>query len=163
MRLRQIVPVFALALLGIGAACDTAEEEAIETEPIETAPVTMTGDEMEPMMMGGTAELDNTINALQGDLTAIPMSNATGMIQDWQTRLQAANNPALNPIAENLGELQEELQESPIDGDDVGELLMELGQQTMDAASAADPGMTNQLQQLGNLLMQAGQRLTGGM
>ncbi len=149
----------ALAIvLALGlTACATETEEAEVAEPqTETA---------EPGAMdtpGGEVTVDETISALQGDITSLAPNMAISNIEGWQQRLQNADFDGASEIESGLGDLMDALQQQPIDGQRVGELLSQLGNQTTQAAAQAEAGASEQLNQLGNILTTAGQQLTGG-
>jgi len=107
-----------------------------------------------------TAKLDETIAAAEGGLTNLPANAAVSNIEGWENRLRAAGDPALNPIADDLAQLRQELQRTPVDGAAVGRLLTRLGEQTSAAAAGADPAVSQRLNRLGNLLSQAGNQLS---
>ncbi len=101
-----------------------------------------------------------TISTLQGDLTAIPVDAAVSNIEGWQSQLEGSDDPIVQGIATNLGELSTALQADSVDGAQVGGLLTSLGTDTVSAAEGAG---STELTDLGNLLLQAGTSLTGGM
>lgn len=104
--------------------------------------------------------VSETISALQGDLTAIPADAAIANIEGWQAELEGSDDVIVQGIAANLGELSDALQADTIDGAAVGGLLTSLGTDTVSAAEGAG---STELTDLGNLLLQAGTSLSGGM
>ena len=108
--------------------------------------------------------VEGTISALQGGLTSIPADAAVANIQGWQTQLQGSNDPVVQGIATQLGELSTALQADTLDSAKVADLLSGLGTDTVSASeSATDAQLKAQLINLGNLLLSAGSSLTGGM
>ena len=101
--------------------------------------------------------VDETIAALQGGLTSIPVDAAVANIEGWETQLSGSDNPALQNIGSQLGELSTALQADTIDSNAVGQLLCNIGDET--TAVAGDDA---QLAELGNLLTQAGVSVMGG-
>ncbi|MDX1531619.1 MAG: hypothetical protein R3362_08845 [Rhodothermales bacterium] len=157
LRIRPLL----FALVGVLAFSLAACGEETDVEPDEDDLVVAEPEIDEPMEPAAPAvDVQGTINALQGGLTAVPMQAALDNINGWIARLDGAEFDGAEEIADNLEELREELMESEIDGDDVGGLLVELGEQTTAAAVAAGSA---ELGQLGGLLTNAGQGLTGGM
>lgn len=98
-----------------------------------------------------TADLNATIAALQGDLTAIPLSDAIALIDSWQQQLQG------NDIAEDLGELKQAIQSG--DTATIAEILSDLGEDTSEAAADTTGDVAVKVEQLGELLSQAGAAL----
>lgn len=114
------------------------------------------------MTQGSSApDLDTTVSALQSGVTNIPPEAAVTNIDGWAQRLQAANDPSLTSIADNLQQLSGMLSSGNLDGQAIGQLLTQLGSQTTSAAAQADSSSQSQLQDLGRLLSQAGGQLGG--
>ena len=157
-RANHRLPLFALAfaalLLGVSACAPEAETELEDEELVEDPML-----ETEPMV--GEADLSSTIQALQGDVTAMNPETAISNIESWEEQLEASGDETLQSIASGLGDLRNQLAQEPVDGAVVGETLSRLGQQTTQAAATAEVGVQEQLQQLGSLLSDAGARLTG--
>ena len=104
-----------------------------------------------------TPTVDETIAALEGGVTSIPLDAALANIEGWQATLEASDDTAVQALGAQLGELATALQAETIDAAEVSGLLTSLGEGTV-AAAAGDA----QLESLGNLLMQAGSSLMGG-
>ncbi len=104
--------------------------------------------------MTQTVDLDSTIAALQSGITSLPPEAAIGTIESWQSQLQGTE------IAEALGELKMALDGSGKGGSSLGEILSDLGTQTTSAAGTVTGESMSKLQQLGQLLSQAGTSLT---
>ncbi len=102
--------------------------------------------------------VDETISALKGGLTAIPLDAAIANIEDWQAQLGGSSDAAVQDISSQLGELKTALQADTIDGTEVGGLLVRLGKGTT-AAAGGDSGLT----ELGSVLTQAGNGLLGNI
>jgi hypothetical protein len=175
MRIQQTVWVLAggLALAACGGGGDAPEgmagaDSMAATVPMatpavaESASTTVMGPASTAAPAGdGMAELDATIAAAEGGLTTLAPSAAVSNIEGWQTRLRAANNPALTGIADDLEQLKGELQKGTVDGQAIGRLLTEVGEKTTSAAAAAQPGAGEKVSRLGTLLTQAGRQLSG--
>lgn len=105
--------------------------------------------------------VEETISALEGGITNIPLDAALANIEGWQTTLEASDDTAVQALGAQLGALATALQAESIDGQEVGDLLTSLGGGTLDVA-----GGDAQLESLGNLLTDVGGSLTsesGGM
>ena len=103
--------------------------------------------------MTQTVDLDSTIAALQSGLTSVPPEAAVSVIESWQSQLEGTE------IAETLGELKTALSGGS-GSTSIGEILSDLGAQTAAAASTTSGEPMSKLQQLGQLLSQAGSSLT---
>jgi hypothetical protein len=100
------------------------------------------------------ADLDTTIAALQQGLTAIPADQAIAVIDSWQQQLQG------HDLAEDLGELKQALTTGRTSkGMSLAEILTDIGEDTKGTASQASGDVATKIQQLGDLLMQAGKSL----
>ena len=121
--------------------------------PNATAPVS------DPVTL---AEIDTVIITASRRITDIPPNIAIPLIQRLEDRLDATNVEPLDQIATQLEELREELAESPIDGNRVGRILVDLGNRTSDVAGNPQiaGAAAGRLTRLGELLTQAGQQLT---
>lgn len=108
----------------------------------------------------GADLLAGTTHALQGGLTALPLSTAHTTIDTWQEMLQQSGFPELQDIDRELGTLQSLLSNTTgIDGQAVGRSLDMLGTQTLQAAAHATPDAQAALRTLGDLLLQHGAKL----
>jgi len=103
---------------------------------------------------GQAADLDSTISALQGGLTSLPPEAAVSNIESWQQQLQGTE------LATALEQLKGALTSGSADGQSIGQLLAQLGAQTSSSASDASGDAASKLQQLGQLLTQAGSSLS---
>lgn len=107
-----------------------------------------------------TSDLDATIDALHGGIMAISPSAAVSTIDGWQAQLQSANQPELQAIANDLGELKRQLTSGDLNGRAIGQLLTRLAERTSAAAGSADGAKQGKLQQLAQLLSKAGRSLS---
>ncbi len=103
--------------------------------------------------MTQTADLDSTIAALKSGITSLPAEAAIGAIESWQSQLQGTE------IAETLGQLKMALEGGGTGSSSISGLLSDLGSQTTTAAGTVTGDETSKLQQLGQLLAQAGSSL----
>ena len=104
----------------------------------------------------GSPTVEETISALEGGVTNLPREAALANIEGWQTTLEGSDDPAVQVLGTQLGELATALQADTIDPTEVGTLLSSLGKGTSQLA-----GGDAQLASLGDLLTQAGGSLTG--
>ena len=109
------------------------------------------------MTTSSTTELDQTISALQGGLTSVPPATAVSVIDSFEQQLQSLGK---SEIASNLSSLKQLLTSGSATGADIAQALTQLGSQTKGAASGADAALSSKLQQLGELLTEAGKSLS---
>lgn len=177
-------PIGFLLLLAL-AACGGREETATTDEAVGGAGTTGTATTTDPMtgttagttgttgttaggdvsLEGTTLEgdLDQVINN-QGSLTEIAPSVAVPLIGRIQQRLAATDNGDLKDIAEQLGELRQQLQGTNTEGKQIGETLNELADKVAKFANSEDPaaeGARPRLARLSGALSTAGKRLAG--
>ena len=111
------------------------------------------------MSTSSSTELDSAIATLQeGLLTSVPPTKALSLIDSFQ---QQAQNLGNSEIGNNLSALKQLLTSGSATGSDIGQVLVQLGSQTTSTASGADASISSQLQQLGQLLNEAGNSLLG--
>lgn len=108
------------------------------------------------MSTSSSTELDDAIATLQEELTFVPPTKALSLIDSFQ---QQAQNLGNSEIGNNLSALKELLTSGSATGSDIGQVLVQLGSQTTSTASGADASISSQLQQLGQLLNEAGNSL----
>jgi septal ring factor EnvC (AmiA/AmiB activator) len=101
-------------------------------------------------------ELDELIETLNGDLSAVEPEAALDIVEQWHGLLNKAKEPELKEIASSLKQLQKLLKSGKAEAHEIGEVLEQLGEQTSDCASAADKGAKNTLQKLGKQLTKVG-------
>ncbi|MGG6264626.1 hypothetical protein ACQ4M3_15220 [Leptolyngbya sp. AN03gr2] len=98
-----------------------------------------------------TIDVDTTIAALQQGLTSIPVEQAIAVIESWQQQLQGTD------LAEDLGDLKAALQQG--DASMISQIMIDLGEDTSEAAADATGDVAVKVEQLGELLSQAGESL----
>lgn len=105
-----------------------------------------------------SSQLDATIGALNGDLTAVALDQAQSVIDQWRQALSGSNSADLKGIADSLGDLQTCLGAENLSGREIGQTLLQLGQQTgaLSHSAEVDPDTTTKLQQLSQALSRAG-------
>ena len=101
-------------------------------------------------------DLQATISALQGGLTALPAQAAVENIDGWREALAGSANPLAREVNTDLGALRSELTSGSIDGDQVSRLLIRLGSNTQRLSVSAEGDTASGLSQLGGLLVDAG-------
>lgn len=106
-------------------------------------------------------QLTETLHALQGGLTGIPISTASTTIDQWQEVLQQSGIPALQDIDRELGNLQSLLTAGSggLDTRAIGRSLSMLGSQTSQVAATAAPELRASLTPLADFLLKAGGKL----
>ena len=106
----------------------------------------------------GTSQLDATINALKGGLSAA--AGAAGPnIAGWIKTLQG--NTQLSGISSELQKLHDALSSGASDTGALASSLHTLGEHTTKAAAHATPDAQDKLRQLGPALSSAGSQLKG--
>jgi hypothetical protein len=104
--------------------------------------------------------LDHTIEALSGDITQMDGRTARS-VEGWISLLDESGSSALKPIADGLRQLQTELGKDKLNGAAIGKLLSRLGEQTTEAANAAeDKDVSSKVKRIGDLLSKAGKSLS---
>lgn len=98
-----------------------------------------------------TIDVDTTISALQQGLTSIPVEQAIAVIESWQQQLQGTD------LSEDLGALKAALSEGDVAA--ISEILIDLGEDTSESAADATGDIAVKVEQLGELLTQAGESL----
>lgn len=101
--------------------------------------------------------LDETISTLQDGVTNIPLDAALANIEGWRQTLESSDDTAQQIVGSQLGDLASALQTDPIDGREVGSLLISVGKSTVIVGEDAG---NDQLMALGDLLTQAGSSLS---
>ncbi|GAX35873.1 hypothetical protein [Nodularia sp. NIES-3585] len=96
-------------------------------------------------------DIDTTISALQRDLTSIPTDQAMTIIDTWQQQLSGTD------LAEDLGELKEAIASG--DTSSIAEILVDLGEDSKNAASSVSGDVAKKVKRLGDMLAQAGNSL----
>ena len=105
----------------------------------------------------GPEEFDSTTAALNQGVRSLAIERAVSEVEGWQKRLEASEDPLLQPITDNLGALKELLTAETLDGGDIGRLLVELGNQTQAVAvSGKAAPVADRLQLLSQLLTDEG-------
>ncbi|MBA3473214.1 MAG: hypothetical protein H0T57_08315 [Rubrobacter sp.] len=108
------------------------------------------------------AALDSTVASLQGGVQWLGIEAALLVIESWEGRLAASEDPELAPVAENLGALRGQLTAGDFDQAAVGRLLSDLGDQVQRLANSdIQIEVADKLSQLSVLLSSEGESLSG--
>ncbi|MBD2465325.1 hypothetical protein H6G89_30400 [Oscillatoria sp. FACHB-1407] len=101
-------------------------------------------------------ELNALLETFDGnDLTAIAIDQATGFIDEWYDILHKSKEPELKEIGNSLKQLKKWLTGNKTKGEDLVEVLNQLGEQTDNFANNAERGHKTQLHKLGKVLNRA--------
>lgn len=99
-----------------------------------------------------------TLELLSAGLTEADVAAALSNMEAWQELLRSLDSNTLNSVAEDIEDLQTALQADEIDGAEVSELLISMGEKTVAAAENAEFD-NEMLMQLGETLIGAGESL----
>lgn len=95
----------------------------------------------------------NTLTeSLDEDLESVDVDAATAAIDLWYGILHKSDDKKAQKIADNLKKLKQSLKPSKTKKTDLGEILAELGEQTIEAATEAPRGIKGAVQRLGKRL-----------
>ncbi len=98
-------------------------------------------------------DLSGLLELFRGRVYRASIQRATEEVGGWRRKLDATGDSDLAPIAENLGELEALLAAEHLDADALGNLLSELGEQTVKVGGSGVPeAVDEKLQRLGGLL-----------
>lgn len=106
--------------------------------------------------------IDETVSTLDGGVRNLAMNVALNQVEGWRLRLEATGVPELQPIADGLGRLQDQLTSDEVDPGAVGGILVDLGDGVRGVAST-DVGrpISGRLEALAGILSDEGRRLSG--
>ncbi|MDZ4769088.1 MAG: hypothetical protein SGJ24_08175 [Chloroflexota bacterium] len=105
-------------------------------------------------------DIDATIDALNGGLTALAPAAAVKNIESWHAQLEGSDDAGLKQVAADLAELKTLLTSSPLNGKSIGTCLTSLGKGTTSAGEGASGDVSTRLKALGALLTKAGGTLS---
>ena len=109
-------------------------------------------------------DLDSIISTLEEGVRSLPLERAISEVDGWQKKLEASDDPGLQPIVGNLRELKELLAaKETFDDPAVGRLLVELGDraQAVAVSGTATP-VADKLQLLSHILTDEGRLILEG-
>ena len=105
-------------------------------------------------------DLSGLLELFRGRVYRASIQRAIEEVGGWRCKLDATGDPDLATIAEKLGELEALLAAEHLDADAVGNLLSELGEQTVRMGGSGVPeAVDEKLQRLGGLLDADGRML----
>jgi len=104
-------------------------------------------------------ELGSLLSTLEGDLTALDNDTALSLVDEWYSSLHKAKEPEIKEIGSSLKELKQLLKGGKATGHEIGEILIEIGEQTINVASDGDQELKTPLQKLGKQLTKVGSSL----
>lgn len=164
--------VFALSACTESQTSSTATDTTAAADQQQSGAIQQDSGTMQQGRRGGqqgAVTAQGTVSLLRQGVRNVASNQAVQNINGWQQKLQqqklqqqSGSGQTLSQINSTLGELKTELLADQIDGQATGTLLSQLGQQTTKVAQSASGSTAQQLQQLGQLLTQAGNQLTGG-
>ncbi|MBD2103122.1 hypothetical protein [Leptolyngbya sp. FACHB-261] len=103
--------------------------------------------------------LDELLEAVEGDLTSLEAEAAINVIDQWHSALHKSEDENLKEIANGLKELKKLLKPKKSDASAIAEVLKQIGEQTVEAASDAQRGSKGELQKIGKALAKAGKSI----
>ena len=107
-------------------------------------------------------DFDSTTTMMREGVRQVAIARAISEVDGWQKKLEASGEPGLQPIAGNLRELKELLAAEELDVEEIGRLLVELGDQTQAVAvSGTASPVADKLQLLSRLLTDEGRTMRG--
>jgi len=102
-------------------------------------------------------QVDAIISAASGGLTSLSGSAAIAAIDPVREKLHNSGKPALESIADDLDDLRDKLDDSPIKGGEIGPILAKIGPKVTAVAKSPDAGAAaERLTTLGSALTKAG-------
>lgn len=104
-------------------------------------------------------KLDSLKSTLEADLSDLEADAALELVSEWQGLLQKVKEPEVKEINTHLKELAKLLKSNKATGHEIGEVLMEIGEQTANFAGDADKEIKTPVRQLGKQLSKIGNSL----
>ena len=104
-------------------------------------------------------KLESLSEALQGELSSIDPDATLKMIDELHDLVHQSKQPEAKEIATGLKELQKQLKRKEPSGQELGELIGHLGEQTSEIAAVAEKELKAPLQRLGKQLVKVGRSL----
>lgn len=104
-------------------------------------------------------QIDELVNALNGDLSEIQSEQAIALIDEWHGLLNKSKDDGAKALAGHLKELKQLVKGGKASGHDIGEALAELGSQTTHIAGDLEKGQKQSVQKLGKQLSKVGNAL----
>lgn len=104
-------------------------------------------------------QFESMTEMLDTDLTHVDTEQAIAVIDEWYALLHKSGDEQFKEIANHLKQLKQSLSKGKTD--QISELLTQLGEQTVAAASEAHRGLKGPIQRFGKLLSKTGKSLEG--
>ena len=110
-----------------------------------------------------TEDFDSTTSALREGVRSVGIEQAVAEIDGWREKLEASGDPGLRPIADELGQLKEQLTAESPDESAIGRLLVDLGDraEAVAVSGTASP-VADKLQLLSTMLTDEGRIMLEG-
>lgn len=176
-RMRSTTTLLAAALAASITACSQGETAATDsamtgaaTTPVGT--MTDTGAVVGTGTGVGSAEMNNLndpstvtqvdaiISAAEGGLTKLPAAAAVAAIDPIREKLHNSGQPTLEGIADDLDDLKDKLDDTPVNGREIGTILSRMGPKVTAASKEPAAGAAaDRLARLGTLLTNGGTTL----
>lgn len=137
-----------------GAAQQELADGTKDRKKAETSSKSATDDTPESQKLASLSQ------SLQGDLGTLDPDAALKTIDEFHSLLKSSKQPEAKELASGLKDLQKLLKRKEPSGHDLGELISQLGEQTIEIAADTDKEIKTPLQQLGKQLTKIGRSLS---
>jgi hypothetical protein len=104
-------------------------------------------------------QIDELINALNGDLGELQSEQAIALIDEWHGLLHQSKDDGAEVLAGHLKQLRQLVKGNKASGHDIGEALAELGSETTHIVGDLEKGQKQSVQKLGKQLSRVGNAL----
>lgn len=101
-------------------------------------------------------ELDELLQSMEGNFSEIEAENAVSLVDRWYNYLHQSKEPEVKELASRLKELQKLLKSGKATGHEIGEVLIDVGEQTSEFSSDLEKGTKQSVGRLGKQLRKAG-------
>ena len=101
-------------------------------------------------------EIDELIQSLEGDLSAIETESALSLIEQWYSFLHKFKEVEVKELASGLKELQRMLKSGKATGHEISEELLYISEQTAEFSSNVEKDLKQPVQRLGKQLRTCG-------
>ena len=103
--------------------------------------------------------LGSLVETLDQEASTIDSKSSVDEIEQWHDLLHKSEDDSLKSIAGKLKDLKKLLKGTKTKGADISEVLIELGEQTTEAASIASRGFKGAIRELGKALIKFGKSI----
>lgn len=124
-----------------------------------TQPKAEVADKAETAGADDTQKIQSLIEMLSGDLGSLDLEAAAAEIDEWYAVLHKSKDESSKELASSLKHLKQLLKNGKGTGHDIGEALIQAGEQTVELGSEADKGLKTPVQKLGKQLEKIGASL----